>query len=1073
MISSNLRLNVTANTSQALRDFNKFSQTLDSKFLISGLKLDVVRNALSQINREFQKSLGEQGLASASTLRAVQNQASLLTQTFKGFASESALAINRDIGTALNSLAIKAGGTMNDVRKTISATPFISTRVSADLKEQLTKGMLSFQRDARRAGLGDDFAGIARQFLSGKAMGRDLINSDNPLSQLLGSEILKRSGGQATIYDPKARSEILAQIVGDKDIQNQLKKMAKEAYGYRIILEDLNTSLFNTEKGVFGSLRKVIDRAGKSTTMFDEVYKLVDQVFGKNGLFKSLFSSISEVFKLGDPLRIFIDFTQFVTNRLKSLTDYFKSDDFIFFLEGFKPLFDRIKDIGTKIYKTFSNVVKEISTSSLDPSKIELGIKDIGKAVREYIKYVGRSIRNQNLERESEFGGGIIGTLVSEIGKTTIVLIKEIFSTFVNKAPEIAGAVLPALNKGINTLIGEVFGQFGGIAKMYMATMPGPVGAIARASLITDATGGQGGLGLLGAVAPFLLGGGGGVSGALRRAATGSGRGATAFRGLGLGLMGLDPLATLALSFAPNLLPGALERANSLQNPVTRARNLRDRAFNSRTGRFLFGIPGLLSSYGGSAANLLLSGADLSRAGISSAKMFINSQKSQFMAGYKPLFPNVAVGGPPTFSYGVGNFLRNFPKIARNNYLQITNPFNKFIGQGVSGISNTMSLTSNKILLASKTLGSGLQSFGEIILNNSISTSNRVLSASKILKSGLTRRLRYVGESAIRSIFYEPIYDDDNKRFKALNRLARRRGIDLRGGISLGRIGLPGMLAGGVIVGGSQLIGNAIGGESGAQVGAVGSIVGGSMSGASLGATIGSIIPVLGPAVGAAIGGVIGGLLPLLDKGVRTSIGKLASGLLESTGSLLTVLGDTVKNIGKGFVNFGKMVANFFILQANSLLGLATLLPNLITGGIKSIPGIDKIPGAKQLLGGIESLSLLRIPYFYSGKNFAGPALSLEAKMSGRNPMVVNDGEFVIPSNGFSTLAGLVGQNLKNSSAPAQQNVKIDLVLNMQYSSLIADPDELAKSLKEPVIKIVNDAWEEANRAKIYRTRTA
>jgi hypothetical protein len=1033
MISSNLRLNVTANTSRALRDFNKFSQTLDSKFLVSGLKLDVVRNALSQINREFQKSLGEQGLASASTLRAVQNQASLLTQTFKGFASESALAINRDIGTALNSLAVKAGGTMNDVRKTISATPFISTRVSADLKEQLTKGMLSFQRDARRAGLGDDFAGIAKQFLSGKAMGRDLINSDNPLSQFLGSEILKRSGGQATIYDPKARSEILAQIVGDKDVQNQLKKMAKEAYGYRIILEDLNTSLFNTEKGVFGSLRKVIDRAGKSTTMFDEVYKLVDQVFGKNGLFKSLFSSISEVFKLGDPLRIFIDFTQFVTNRLKSLTDYFKSDDFIFFLEGFKPLFGRIKDIGTKIYKTFSDIVKEISTSNLDPSKIELGIKDIGKAVREYIQYVGRSIRNQNLERESEFGGGIIGTLVSEIGKTTIVLIKEIFSTFVNKAPEIAGAVLPALNKGINTLIGEVFGQFGGVAKMFMATMPGPVGAIARASLITDATGGQGGLGLLGAAAPFLLGGVGGVSGALRRAATGTGRGATAFRGLGLGLMGLDPLATLALSFAPNLLPGVWERANSIQNPVTRARNLRNRVTNSRVVRGVSNAVGTVRSLPGlfSILGPIFQGQGSSVASSSAG----GGGLSQAVGSVLPMAGQLRSS--------VAGLARSIP-----SYLS-----------GVSSVI-TGALSTNSLI------GNFSNS-----LSSKLSSLTRITSSSRL--SSLRRRLELGYVSAYRSMVYDPELDDRDPNFRLLNRAARRRGIDMSGGRFLRRRGLPGMLAGTAIIGGSQLIGNAMGGESGAQVGAVGSIVGGAMSGASLGASIGSFIPGLGTGLGAAIGGVIGGILPLLDKGVRTSINKLASGLLESTGSLLTVLGDTVKNIGKGFVNFGKMVANFFILQANSLLGLATLLPNLITGRIKSIPGIDRVPGAKQLLGGIESLTSLRIPYFYSGKNFAGPALSLEARMSGKNPMVVNDGEFVIPNNGFSTLAGLVGQNLKNSSSSAQQVVKIDLVLNMQYSSLIADPDELAKSLKEPVIRIVNDAWEEANRAKIYRTKTA
>jgi len=161
MAISNLQLNVRANTARALADFNKFSRSLDNKFLVSGLKLDVITSALGRINRDFQRAIGEQGIASASSLRAAQNQAALLTQTFKGFADESAMAITRQIGTALNTVAVTAGGTMKDVQKTLAATPFISTRLSEDLRGQLSEGILRFQRDMRRGGIGENFAGVA------------------------------------------------------------------------------------------------------------------------------------------------------------------------------------------------------------------------------------------------------------------------------------------------------------------------------------------------------------------------------------------------------------------------------------------------------------------------------------------------------------------------------------------------------------------------------------------------------------------------------------------------------------------------------------------------------------------------------------------------------------------------------------------------------------------------------------------------------------------------------------------------------------------------------------------------
>ena len=49
MAVSSVVLDIRANTERALNDFKRFSSQLDNKFLVSGLKLDVVRSALGQI----------------------------------------------------------------------------------------------------------------------------------------------------------------------------------------------------------------------------------------------------------------------------------------------------------------------------------------------------------------------------------------------------------------------------------------------------------------------------------------------------------------------------------------------------------------------------------------------------------------------------------------------------------------------------------------------------------------------------------------------------------------------------------------------------------------------------------------------------------------------------------------------------------------------------------------------------------------------------------------------------------------------------------------------------------------
>ena len=1031
MAISNLNLNVTANTARALADFNKFSRSLDNKFLVSGLKLDVVRSALGQINRDFQRAIGEQGLASASSLRAAQNQAALLTQTFKGFSSESALAITQNIGTALNNVAVKAGGTFKDVQKTLAATPFISTMLAEDVRIKISKDILDVQKNFRRAGIGDNFGGIAQQFLTGGMTGMQLLQTGGAMESFLGSEIIKRAGGSGMVYDPKARSELLAEIVSDPDIQKQLREMAKRASGFKIILEDLNTQLFNTESGVFGSLRKVIDKTGKQVTIFEEVEKLVESVFGPKGMFRAIFQSIKEIFKIGDPMRPIIDMLQFVTDISKKLTNYFRGDQFKRILSSVKVIFSKISEVFTGIYN-------QVSSGGFDSSQITESIRDIGNSIRDYIKKFGETIRGKGISEEEKFIGDIAGTLFQEIGKTAIVLIRELFVTLIDKAPEIASKVLPALNRGINTLLDETFGGFSKVIKPLMATLPGPLGAVARASMITDATGGQGGLGLLGAAAPFLLRGGGGLAGMGGRAFTGTGGGATAFRTLGLGLMGVDPTLALLGGYAPQLLGGA---AGSVRRTIGGVGQNLNRFSNSR---FAAG----LSNYGGSAVNLarnLFTGGmnNLSNYGNNAVNFlgarsnaiqgFIRGQSSKFMAGFRPPFPNVGIGAGTTRAYNLGQFVRNFP-------------------------TNTSTLVQNTLSSLSsvgRSLGSGISTLGRAVATQSVSA---------LLEIQRATRMFLLGASG--------------------SALSTRGRPMVQAGMAFRRFA-PGALAGGGVVLGSQLLGNAIGGDAGQQVSGVGAMLGGGISGASTGAMIGSLIaPGVGTAAGAVIGGIIGAIAPLMDKGVRDGVGKFMTGINQGFANTVDwFVKGTQDNWTKTMDNLksaGTWLMNGMIGVFNNILSGFQIVPKLIMGMIRSayenVPGLKSVP----LLGGAitagESVANFQLPTMYGGKDYAGPSLALEARMSGRRPMVVNDGEFVIPKDGFSTLAGLVGENLRTTgvsqSAPGSP-VQVSLSLTLHVNSVVANPDELASALREPVYKIVGDAWAEAvNATRTPRTRT-
>jgi hypothetical protein len=1066
MAITNLQLNVRANTARALTDFKRFSANLDNQFLVSGLKLDVVRSALSQINREFQKSIGEQGLIGASSLRAAQNQAALLTQVFKGFSNEASLSISTQLGTALNNVAVKAGGTMKDVQRTLAATPFISKNLPEDLRQSLTTGILAFQRDFRRAGIGDNFGGLAQQFLSGKVMGRDLVNSGDPMSAFLGSELIKRAGGQGFIDSPARRTELLMEIVNDPETIAKLKEMAKRAAGFRIVLEDLNTQLFNTESGTFGSLRKVIDRFGKQTTMFDEVDKLINQVFGPSGLFKTLFSSIKEIFGIGDPLRPLIDAIQFMTGIFAKITEYFKSEQFKTILFLVKDTFQRVVEFFTNVYNSvrqaipddafaritgfFKEIRDQIASKNFDPTNIISFIEGIGKGVREYIQKIGKSIRERDDTKERGFVAEIGASLLTEVGKTAIVLIKELFLTLVDKVPEIATAVLPSLNKGINSLLTEAFGEVGGkIVKFIAGFLPG-IGPLARASAVGDVTGGGGNMfSALAMGAGALLGPGAlmGGAGLLRNIFTSRGR---------FGM--LNALGNMAMGIETQF-----NRRLLLTDPMTGV---------NRFSPLSRGLIDPLSRRMRPSSYTALSSPFPERS-------ILTSDVARFQRSNWVLQPQWLkdIVRPSTSRITAETSLFNNPEYGITSNLR----FLRGSGQQLT-LNERITRETSMLQSRLREARGGLTGFR---------ISPRAAARSRPKPSGFANwspEIDILGK--VNNTLLEPelfFPEDGPMQARGIReRELRRRYLQrygMRGRMAMMRRNLPrlgkGALIGGALAGAGAL-GLGIFGGPGAQAAqsgsleAAGSALSGGFEGVMLGATIGSIVPGIGTAAGAVIGGVIGGVAPLMDKGVRDKMAEfldsIGQGLRSTWNNFTKGFSDLMDWAGKGLQNALKAMVNGFVGLLNATLSAATALPRTIATVIQGIweqapgPVKDKLSGVGELLGAAVSVTSYQIPTINNkGLNFAGPALGLEARMSGREPLVVNDGEFVIPSNGFATLSSLVGQNLRNREVVTSSGgpTQINFNLTVQTSAFFADAEQIARELKQPVITIIDEAWKE------------
>ena len=1008
-----VNLNVRANTARAMADFKKFSDSLNNKFLVSGLKVDLITSTLKQINSEFQKSIGEQGLLGASSIRAAQNQAALLTSTFKGFGLEASKSINANMTKALSDVAVKAGGTMADIKKTMGAVPFISANLTGADRTNLARQILSFQRDLRRSGISEEGAAIGQKFLSGQTNVQDMLNSQDPITSRVGMTMANKGVQLGTIFNAEARTQALKAVMEDPELKRFLGEQAKQTSGFKLYIEDLNTKLFNPESGLFGALRKVKMSATRTTNVFDETDRIINSVFGPRGIFIRFFQRIAQSFKISDPLKFIIIGMDFLEKQIGTLLSFIESPKFQQITEFVKKIFDNT-------WNVFKGIYDQVVGGNFGSTEIVKDLKDSGTGIRQFIRNIGSTIRGENIDSQADFGTSIISTLVEETGKTVVTLIQEMFKVFIDKAPGIAAKALPAMSKAFNNIMTQMFGGLAGPIKMLMNFLPGPLGMVARTANATSMMGAGSPLALAGigaaAFAPALLGG-------LRG-------------GVGLARTGVEATRRIG-TFGPL---GYLNRRLFRDSGSRRWRD-------DRPGR---GGPGGGSpdaGGGGPRITQTLRGDD---GGVLQYGSVVP----------RPVPPPITPPNPMPRRWGQGR---------RDIRRGITGGLMDRRDRLKSGINKRRFESSNE---ASMMLESLFDYDFKPESGKLNATSRQDLSRmSSFDRSAAEKHIRDIELENARShasgkynTSDADLEDRYNRRYGKMSRF-KRTGF---GKFLTGNKGkIAGTAAGMALIGG-VMMSDFINRRSGAstlegQMGvsqanmknmASGSTgAGNALSGAVNGAMAGAMF---GP-WGMAIGGLLGAGVSLLDKGTKDGVVKFVSGFTN-------MVGDWIGGMGNAFNNTMKRMSDGL---SNWVRGLWDGLTSKL-GGVLDIFNIFK---RKENEGKAETEKSWfdrfkdTLGLNYDGLNDSGSSLSMEARMSGNRAFmtgggnIANNGEIIIPAGGMGRLVDALETRMSNRSSQSMSSNMIELSINVNNPIMLGDSKELIDSLRGPVLDIVNDAY--------------
>lgn len=394
--SSTIALNIQANTQKALNQFKSFSSDIQNKFLISGLQLDFVRNALSSINREFERYAGGGGLSDAIQTQQLTRSLQTSLSTVQGYSVQVGKALSENIGLALSKINAQVGGNKDE----ISA---FTTNISTAINEQVALGLTGTKNlvtaneqvyglmQRLKLGYGTSIEEQSEMFkkvlLNEMSMDELLNNVSGPLQNLFRTAAFQ-SGGQPGNMAGVNRGAFLKKV---EELSGQFLPSIEELTqtNPQAIIGRLMNTLFDDRIGIFGALRQIKLPTGGTTTLLKEGAELLNALFGDKGLFITLVKEIGRAFGVktaDDAALVIVNLIDFFTEIANKLTTALQTPEM---RANLKKVADVIKGFGAFIKDIIDSL---LGTGKLGDKQIDQLASATAKALELFAEVLSRAL---------------------------------------------------------------------------------------------------------------------------------------------------------------------------------------------------------------------------------------------------------------------------------------------------------------------------------------------------------------------------------------------------------------------------------------------------------------------------------------------------------------------------------------------------------------------------------------------------------------------------------------------------------------------------------------------------------
>ena len=431
---ANIALDIKANTQKALGEFKKLSRELDNKFLVQGLKLDVVKNAFTQINREFENAVGTQGLRAAESSGQLQRSLALNLTTFKRFGRETAEVVSKDVLNSLQQLRAEGTITGKVLQDSLNLAGFLDFDATGpELQRKLREGTTAIAKFVQQTS--DIFGGDEGQLIQRALTGEISVDEFFRVSTGQGGatnkfrDVFRKYQDALKNADPTIRTQgILAaiqEIQSDPAYRNTFRSIKPIESVFREI-----SGLFS-EKGLFGALRPVgdqirnFDNQNVDRNLLQVTGKLLRTIFDREeGVFAKLNKALQRAFGNFDVLEPILAGVTFLTDIFEKLGNFFESSEFQSFLNIFDGLVEGLKSI-------FSGGSLDLSAGSINKF-----IDGVFEAIRGLINKVAEFIRGL----DASAIGSVLGNVLEELVKTL---------------PSLIGLIVSGLGKALEVIVSD------------------------------------------------------------------------------------------------------------------------------------------------------------------------------------------------------------------------------------------------------------------------------------------------------------------------------------------------------------------------------------------------------------------------------------------------------------------------------------------------------------------------------------------------------------------------------------------------------------------------------------------